>query len=195
MAKEISPVAHILSKTLYAIVFNSVGQAWDTTGTPAFETYVPGSQGDYDIAVAELGGAGNSGIYAGDFPSAILPGLYRVVVYEQAGGSPAATDAPVWGMEINWDGAAAVPLRPMPEIFGSISDAGADADDFDGNSGLSSSDDFYNGCALVFTTGALAGITRKISDYVGSSRNLQFTTAFPTSPTNGDKFVIIGRIE
>lgn len=82
-----------------------------------------------------------------------------------------------------------------PSINGAINDAGADADDFDGSSSLSSTDDFYNNMVLVFTTGTLKGIARKITDYVGSSRNLSFTTAFPTSPANGDKFVILGLVE
>ena len=82
-----------------------------------------------------------------------------------------------------------------------ISDAGPAAGDFDGDSGLSASNDFYNGSVLVFTGGALAGIARRISDYVGASRNIQFNgtgsdadAPFPTAPANTDPFLIVGRI-
>ena len=80
-------------------------------------------------------------------------------------------------------------------ISGSVNDAGATTTDFDGDGGLSSTDDFYNGSVLVFTGGTLKGIARKITDYVGSSRNLQFTSPFPTAPANSDTFLILGRID
>jgi hypothetical protein len=80
-------------------------------------------------------------------------------------------------------------------ISGTVNDAGATTTDFDGVSTLSSSDDFYNGSVLAFTSGTLKGIARKITDYTGSSRNLIFATAFPAAPANGDSFFIIGRIE
>lgn len=80
-------------------------------------------------------------------------------------------------------------------VAGNVDDAGAAAGDFDGNGGLSSTDDFYNDCALVFTSGTLKGLVRRITDYVGSSRNLSFTTAFPSAPANSDTFIILGRIE
>lgn len=86
-------------------------------------------------------------------------------------------------------------------IDGTVGDASPAAGDFDAAAGLSSSDDFYNGSVLCFTSGTLKGISRKISDYTGSSRNLQFTGStgaadapFPTAPANGDSFEILGRI-
>ena len=36
----------------------------------------------------------------------------------------------------------------------------------------SSVDDFYNGCVLIFTSGALAGQRTSISDYTGSTKTL-----------------------
>lgn len=87
------------------------------------------------------------------------------------------------------------------DIDGSVNDAGPAAGDFDGDSGLSATDDFYNGSILVFTSGSLKGIAREISDYVGSSRNLQFNgtgadadAPFPSAPANGDRFKILGRV-
>lgn len=87
------------------------------------------------------------------------------------------------------------------DVDGSVNDAGALAGDFDGDAGLSATDDFYNDAILVFTSGALKGIARAISDYVGASRNLQFNGAtgdadapFPSAPANGDRFKILGRV-
>lgn len=65
---------------------------------------------------------------------------------------------------------------------------------FRGTSALSSTDDFYNGSALVFTTGTLRGLANKITDYTGSTNTLIFATAWPSAPANSDRFIILGRI-
>lgn len=98
--------------------------------------------------------------------------------------------------------AAGLKALGLGVILGTVSDASPAAGDFDGASGLSTSNDFYNGCVLVFLTGTLTGIARKVSDYVGSTtRNLAFTGStgsadapFPTAPSDGDTFAILGRI-
>lgn len=88
-------------------------------------------------------------------------------------------------MEAMYQGAA---------VASSISDAGPTTTSFKGASGLSSSDDFYNGCRLIFTSGTMKGIEEKINDYTGATRLFTFASAFPATPTNGDEFVIIGRV-
>lgn len=79
-------------------------------------------------------------------------------------------------------------------ISGTVSDAGATATDFDvAGSGISSSDDVYNTCKLAFTSGVNKGISRTIVDFVGASKNCQFTgNVFPAAPANGDSFEIYG---
>jgi hypothetical protein len=74
------------------------------------------------------------------------------------------------------------------------------AGSFIGNTGLSSTDNFYQGCMLVFTSGANKGIARAISSYTGSSKTFSFTGAtdaidapFPTAPSTSDTFDILGR--
>lgn len=86
-------------------------------------------------------------------------------------------------------------------ILASVDDATPATNGFDGVNTLSSQDDFYNGCVVVFTTGTLQGIARQVSDYTGSTRTFQFLgntndadQPFPTSPANGDQFKIIGRM-
>lgn len=80
-------------------------------------------------------------------------------------------------------------------IAGTVNDATPTTTVFDGNSGLSSSDDEYNRAGIVFTSGANQGLQRKISDYTGSTRTITVSRAFPTAPSNGDSFLIIGSFE
>lgn len=199
MSKEISPVAYLPSKNLYAVIFDALFQAWNVGGA-ALEAYNPSAtsdQDDYDITLAESGSGGvHTGIYSGDMPADIPDGIYHIFVYERAGSDPDTTDGPpIWGMSGSWDGSAWVPLRPMPVIFGVVDDGSPTSSGFAGDSSLSSSDDFYNGCALVFRSGTLNGITRKVSDYTGLTNTFAFTIAFPTAPADTDKFEILGRIE
>jgi len=86
-------------------------------------------------------------------------------------------------------------------VNGFVNDSSIDGTEFDGNSSLSSIDDFYNGSVLVFTTGELKGIARKVSDYIGLNRTFRFLggagaadSAFPVAPSDQDKFRIIGRM-
>jgi hypothetical protein len=104
MAKEIQCV-YITAKTLYAQIFNQVGQIWNTAGTPAFQAYATANIADYDVALTEAGTA--SAIYQGDFPTAIVtPGVYLVLIHERAGGAPAEADVIVAQGEVEWNGTA-----------------------------------------------------------------------------------------
>lgn len=57
------------------------------------------------------------------------------------------------------------------------------------------SNDHYNGAFVVFYSGALAGQSRKISDYDGTTKVLTVAAAFTEAPAAGDDFLIIGRSE
>jgi hypothetical protein len=46
----------------------------------------------------------------GNFPSAIIPGVYSIVGKKQVGGSPAETDPPVANGDFQWNGSVALPL-------------------------------------------------------------------------------------
>jgi len=68
-----------------------------------FQTYATANYAGYKVSLAEQGN--NSAYFVGDFPSAITSaGVYCIDVREQAGGSPAETDAPIGGGDIQWDG-------------------------------------------------------------------------------------------
>jgi hypothetical protein len=104
--------------------------------------------------------------------------------------------------EIRWDTGGSSPVYasepinpPQDAIYSSVSDSAPTTASFVGASGLSSVNNFYSGAVLVFIEGALKGISRRISSYVGSSRTFYFNQAFPSTPANGNEFQIIGRVE
>lgn len=80
-------------------------------------------------------------------------------------------------------------------VAGSVNDASATTTSFVGDSGLSSSDDFYNGSVLVFTSGTLKGLARRVTDYVGSTRTFTLSPALPAAPANSVTLLILGRID
>lgn len=86
------------------------------------------------------------------------------------------------------------------KVESKVVDASAAAGQFKGATALSSTDDFYNGSYLVFLSGTMRGLARKVSDYIGSTRTFRFLgqpgeadEAFPAAPANGDFFDLIGR--
>lgn len=51
--------------------------------------------------------------------------------------------------------------------------------------------DFWKGCLLLFTSGALAGQVRKITGFDRTNRFLSFTDGFSQTPATGDQFVVL----
>lgn len=95
-------------KTCYFIVRNRTGSVWNGS---AFATYATASYATYVISATEQGTAG--GFYTATFPASISAGVYSTVMKEQAGGSPAETDATVAVGEIQWNGTAQMPLSDV----------------------------------------------------------------------------------
>lgn len=79
-------------------------------------------------------------------------------------------------------------------LSGFVDDAGATATEFIADdAGLSSADDFYNGCKLAFTSGPNKGVSRTITDYTGATNTFNFAgNVFPAAPDNTDTFEIYG---
>lgn len=97
--------------TLYALIRNTALEVWNTQSA-AFETYSSANYAHYALALSEQGA---SGFYAVSFPSAITTaGLYSIDVREQAGTSPATSDAAQGGGSLAWTGAAEVLLWTNP---------------------------------------------------------------------------------
>lgn len=51
----------------------------------------------------------------------------------------------------------------------------------------SATDDYYNGEIIAFENSALKGFTRKVTDYVGSTKTITVSPALPVAPSSGDK--------
>ncbi|MFH0988216.1 MAG: LamG-like jellyroll fold domain-containing protein [Parcubacteria group bacterium] len=52
-------------------------------------------------------------------------------------------------------------------------------------------DDFYNNSVLTFTSGALNGQARRISDYNGTTKQITVSPALTSAPANADSFTIV----
>lgn len=80
-------------------------------------------------------------------------------------------------------------------IISSVDDTTPTSGEFNAAAGLSATDDFYNGEVVTFQTGTLAGLSRRVTNYTGATRNLAFAVPWPVAPADEDEFVIGGRID
>jgi hypothetical protein len=78
----------------------------------------------------------------------------------------------------------------MPTIDGSVNDTAATPTSFVAAQGLASVDDYYVGSLITFTSGALSGETRTISQYTAATLGIVVSDAFSAAPANGDQFTI-----
>lgn len=121
MANEIqcepAPYLTGVASSLYVILRDSEGQAFDYNDDFALETYATANRSDYAIPVTEQGTA--SGVYKATMPAieqqapdpplpAIPAGLYTARLYRRLGGSPAEGDLLLYEQQIPWDGTAVV---------------------------------------------------------------------------------------
>jgi hypothetical protein len=103
-------VASTAGLTLNSVIYNRIGQVWNTS-TSAFVTYATANLANYVVALTELGTA--SGVYTGTFPSAIVAGIYSIVVKRQTGGAAAEADPLIASGDYNWSGTVTVPLSDL----------------------------------------------------------------------------------
>ena len=120
MANEIR-ATYDTGSTLYALVFDAAGQVWQLT-TNTFVAYAAANIDNYDIALSEIATA--SGQYRGTFDSDIAAGVYSVVLFEQAGGSPVVADDQRIGVpgKMIWDGSAEIDLDDIEAYVDKIDD-------------------------------------------------------------------------
>lgn len=90
----------ISGQALYSTIHNASGQLWNTSGQ-AFENFNSAHWGNYATSLTEQS---PTGYYVSAFPSQITAGKYTEVFYQQAGGSPATTDAVIGNTFIYWTG-------------------------------------------------------------------------------------------
>ncbi len=79
----------------------------------------------------------------------------------------------------------------LTQLPGSVNDVAPQVTSFTGNAGLSATNSFYTGMYLMFTSGTLAGLTRKITDYDGTTKMLSFADPWVVAPANGDTFYVL----
>lgn len=83
-------------------------------------------------------------------------------------------------------------LNGLAARTGAVADAGPLAGDFDVDGFTEATDDHFNGEVMVFTSGALTGQARIISDYTGAGQNCVFDTPWIGAPADNDEFIILG---
>lgn len=110
MANEIE-FSYQSSRQAYALIRNTVGQIWNSSGAGAFEAYQSSHYASYTNQATEQGTA--SAYYTADFPTAITAGSYNIVAKGQIAGSPAETDPTVAVGQLEWNGAAVLPLSNL----------------------------------------------------------------------------------
>ena len=121
MADEIA-FNYLTSKTLYSIRFQLAGNVFLTSGASDEVWGAGGNDADaYDVTMTETT-IGSSRHYAGDFDTSgnIAEGVYRVTVYDRAGGSPADTDIAIGQKTMHWDGTAEKDHTTMTDLLGNI---------------------------------------------------------------------------
>lgn len=108
-------LAYAVGNNLYFRIFNSTGQVWNTSGTPAFETWADPNVTDYDIALTGTGGS----FYQGTFPQ-LDDGMYSVVAYLRAGGTPAVGDGVISSGEMEWRSNAEADWSALIDLIDAI---------------------------------------------------------------------------
>lgn len=121
------------------------------------------------------------------------------LMFDGAGYAGGTTKLGVDAVAISGDSTAADRLEAM--LDGTLSGVVVDDNDpdptataFETNLSEATSD-HVNGAFCLFTSGALLGQARKISDYDGTSKVLTVATAFTEAPAADDAFLIVGRSE
>lgn len=205
MAKEIQIAYTSTAVTMYAIVRNSTGSVWDTTGS-SFVAYATADITKYDIALSEQGTA--SRYYAGDMP-ALSAGVYNVAVYQRAGASPDENDTLAGVAQIHWDGSAVSAIPSVAAIQSGLAtstalstltgyfairtgtaQAGAGTS-ITLDASASATTDLYAGTWVLITGGTGVGQPRLITAYNGTTKVATVNPAWATNPDGTSTFVVL----
>lgn len=185
-------------RTIYTIIHNPDGTVWNNN-LEAFETYNSDNWADYAIVMAEQA---NSGYYIVALPAGISGILPTEAIYEQAGLTPALTDAesgPIaigqsQGVNVESIVKDLVAADNMRASLGSELQGAAVAGVLSATqmtTDLTSSvDGAFAGRLLVMLSGALIRQVANITNYNGTTKMLTFTN-LTSAPIAGDTFIIV----
>jgi hypothetical protein len=91
-------------------------------------------------------------------------------------------DTHAWLMAYNLD--------HLIQVASTVTGSGGTIDKFDTNL-TETTDDHYNGQVLIFTSGNLAGESRLIIDYDGTTKEITVHPSLTEAPADTDAFVIL----
>jgi len=128
---------------------------------------------------------------AGSSADAALSGTHTI---EDGSGNNIVFDSNIEQIDTNSAAATALLAMCNATAVSTVNDGSATTTSFI-TSLTEASDDHYNGCVLVFTSGALLGQSRRISDYAGATKTVTLESALTEAPANSVSFIILGRIE
>ena len=111
MAGELITKGPALGATVYSTIRGSGQSIWSTSGGGGgWESWTQANQTEYALTMTQQTGIN---IYVGNAPLTLPPGSYNVFAQQQVGASPAASD-PVFAFgDLEWGGAATVPLSNL----------------------------------------------------------------------------------
>lgn len=189
---------YTVGATLYAVITSPAGTFWNTI-SQTFEAFNAGNWAQYAVPMAEYPG---TSYYSAAYPTGIAGVLTSELLFAQAGGSPALSDAPAFtviqsqGKNVGavgnlWQSAQNMAFSLGTQQLGAI--VGTPVSSLVLPTNLTSTElDAYAGRAVIMTSGALAQQGSRINAY----DNVLFTltiVGFPSggTPANTDTFVII----
>lgn len=102
--------------TAYYVIRDTSGNIWYVAGQ-VFETFATSGRDMtyYDISLTDT----SAGFYVGNFDTNVSAGQYYITAHQQAGGSPANADPPVWVELGTWDGSSTW----LPGLTADVADA------------------------------------------------------------------------
>lgn len=187
-----------------AIITLAVSQSGRTITNGNASVSVYAARDSSRILAAIAGATGAVHLTSAD--EAVLSDLDTMITAQQFTGpalanTPTGTPAPtvseiVTGMDNTSTKLASI-VAALPTMFvtATVNDTGATSTVFKGSAGLSVVNGFYVDQFLVFIgTSGLLPQARKITGYIGSTRQFTFGTAFVGTPANGDPFLIAGDV-
>lgn len=194
-------VLYTVGATIYCMVRRlSDGFVWNTAlngGDGGFEAWNAGNWAEYAIPLTEQS---TSGYYVADYPENIGAELTNETFYAQAGGSPAALDAPPFilsltqGANIAAVAGSAVAANNLGASTGSQQTGeliGVPTDTVLPTDLGSTTDDQYLGRVLIMTSGDADKQVQYITAYDGATKEITLAAPLVTAPAAADTFVII----